>query len=100
MPFSDAAVGLLLESPGAPAESQPIAWSIRPRNAPPAGGSRQTKLGLTAKLAIVQPNFEYTKQDQEREFKVVGMGSNTATRSGGSTQRTAVNSTVTNGSRW
>ncbi|MGW2552955.1 hypothetical protein [Streptomyces sp. NPDC001635] len=74
VPFSDAAVGLLLESPGAPAESQPIAWSISPKERPTAGGSRQTKLGLTAKLAIVQPSFEYTKQDQEREFKVVGMG--------------------------
>ncbi|MET7637430.1 hypothetical protein [Streptomyces sp. NPDC005438] len=72
-PFADAAVGVLLESPGEPAERQPIAWSISPRKrSHPV--ERPATIGLSAKLAIVESTLELTPGQGREELFVIGMG--------------------------
>lgn len=53
--FEDASVGVGLESPGQPAGSQPIAWSIAPQERiyPPAAGS-PVQIQIGANLGIFQ----------------------------------------------
>ncbi|RPF35052.1 hypothetical protein EDD92_5047 [Streptomyces sp. TLI_185] len=72
-PFADAAVGVLLESPGQPADRQPIAWSISPKKRSHPM-ERATTVGLTAKLAIVESTLEVTRGQGREEFFVIGMG--------------------------
>ncbi|CAL9508672.1 hypothetical protein SUDANB15_03575 [Streptomyces sp. enrichment culture] len=72
-PFADASVGVLLESPGEPADRQPIAWSISPKKrSHPV--ERSTTIGLSAKLAIVESTLEVTPAQGREELLVVGMG--------------------------
>lgn len=72
-PFSDAAVGVLLESPGEPADRQPIAWSISPKErSHPV--ERATTVGLSAKLAIVETTLEVAPGQGREELFVIGMG--------------------------
>lgn len=72
-PFADAAVGVLLESPGEPADRQPIAWSISPKKrSHPV--DRATTVGLTAKLAIIESTLEVTPGQGREELIVIGMG--------------------------
>lgn len=72
-PFADAAVGVLLESPGEPADRQPIAWSVSPKKrSHPV--ERATTVGLTARLAIVETTLEVTPGQGREEIFVIGMG--------------------------
>jgi hypothetical protein len=72
-PFADAAVGVLLESPGEPADRQPIAWSISPKKrSHPV--ERATTVGLSARLAIVETTLEVAPGQGREELFVIGMG--------------------------
>lgn len=72
-PFTDAAVGILLECPDEPVDRQPIAWSISPqKRAHPV--ERATSIALSAKLAIVESTLEFTSNQEEEGTFVVGMG--------------------------
>ncbi|ROQ72932.1 hypothetical protein EES39_33365 [Streptomyces sp. ADI92-24] len=72
-PFTDAAVGVLLESPDEPADRQPIAWSISPKKrSHPV--ERATTIALSAKLAIVESSLELTPGQGREDLCVIGMG--------------------------
>ncbi|MFI0723646.1 hypothetical protein [Streptomyces sp. NPDC021224] len=72
-PFADATVGILLEAPGAPADRQPVAWSLSPRHrSRPAG--RSTAVTLTARLAIVESTLAVTPGAPRESPFVIGMG--------------------------
>jgi hypothetical protein len=72
-PIADAAIGVRLQAPDAPADQQPIAWSIDPkRRARPV--PRTGRISLTAKLTIVESTVEYTPDGSREELFVVGMG--------------------------
>ncbi|GAA2581643.1 hypothetical protein GCM10010399_09280 [Dactylosporangium fulvum] len=72
-PIADAAVGVKLHAPDAPADRQPIAWSIDPkRRVRPV--PRTGRISLTAKLTIVESTVEYAPEGSREELFVVGMG--------------------------
>ncbi|GGL92777.1 hypothetical protein GCM10012279_08020 [Micromonospora yangpuensis] len=69
----DAAVGAHLKVPDAPADRQPIAWSIDPKRRSHAV-PRTGRVSLTAKLAIIESTTEYAPDGSGEELFVVGMG--------------------------
>lgn len=82
-PFADAAVGVLLESPGEPADRQPIAWSVSPKKrSHPV--ERATTVGLTARLAIVESTLEVTPARAGRRSSSSEWAKGTATPNGAS----------------
>ncbi|MEU6025367.1 hypothetical protein, partial [Micromonospora sp. NPDC047134] len=71
--FVDAAVGVHLKAPDAPADRQPIAWSIDPKRRSHAA-PRTGRVSLTAKLTIIESTIEYAPNGSGEELFVVGIG--------------------------
>ncbi|MEO3773986.1 hypothetical protein [Micromonospora sp. B9E7] len=72
-PIVDAAVGVHLKAPDAPADRQPIAWSINPKRRSHVV-PRTGRISLTAKLTIIESTVEYAPDGSGEELFVVGMG--------------------------